>query len=105
MSVSLAALGSEPQPAQSPRELVQTYLRDVMDLTADEVAAVNAGEAVAKTMATAEPQDVGIIGAVRIGVPAAALIHQLSHIEVFDARAGVLQIGRFHELGRVEHLS
>ena len=102
--LSLAIPGRAAQAPDTPRELVQAYLHDEMNLTPEEIESVNAGQAVAKTLPTTDGQDVSLAGAVRIGAPAVALIQQLKNIDSFEGRMGTLQIARFHEPARLEDL-
>lgn len=97
LSLSLAALLTVSGPAEQPGDLIRTFLRDAMGFSANDVAAVQAGRAVARQMKTREAVDVNIFGAVRLATSAEAFLSQLRDIDLLERRLGIIQVGKFHD--------
>jgi hypothetical protein len=80
----------EPDP-------MRTFLRGQMGFSASDLAALDAGRAVARQMKTRDPVDVNIFGAVRVDAAPEAFAQQLQNIDALERKLGINQVGKFHE--------
>jgi hypothetical protein len=94
LSLHVAALAGAALAPQSS-SLVGDYLIDRMDFSRRDVAAIEAGRPVAHTVDGRSGQDIGVVGAIRINAPPAALLAKLRDIASFEKSPSVLQIGLF----------
>jgi hypothetical protein len=99
VSLEVAMLGSaRHDPAGSGRQsrsLAGTYLVNRMGFTDRDLAAIEAGRPVARTLDGRAPEDIAVVGAVRIKAPATALLAKLRDIVNFEKSPSVLQMGLF----------
>jgi hypothetical protein len=98
--VSLLALLPAAAPSGQtppPRDPIRAYLTTQMGFSAADLAALDAGRAVARQMRVREAADVNIFGAVRIDAPADAFVQQLRDIDVFERKLGIMQVAKLHE--------
>ncbi len=97
----LAAVGS---PAAPPGSFVDNLLRRERFSTAD-LRALNAGEAVVKTLDTPVRQELAHFGVVHVNATAERFVERFGDIERFERGPGIPQIGRFGSPPRLEDLA
>ena len=102
--VTLLVAGAYAQRG-APIDPLHAFLRDQMHFSGGELADLQKGRPVARQMATRDPVDVNIFGAVRIAAPAEAFIRQLRDIDVLERSLGVMQVGKFSEPPRLADLA
>jgi hypothetical protein len=97
--VVLAAWPAGAPSAQSAavpsRRLWQTYLAERMGFSSADLQAVESGRAVARLLDARSPEDVAIMGAVRVPIAPAALVDRLRDIASFEKSMKVKAGGRF----------
>jgi hypothetical protein len=103
--VALLLAAAAPGPdAAALDDITRAYLRDRMHFTAGDLQELDAGRAVARQMATRDPVDVNIFGAVRIDAPPDAFLRQLQAIDTFERKLGIIEVGKFGEPPRLADL-
>lgn len=98
LCVAGGGANAETLPAEA-----RAYLKSVGFTDVDFVS-LEGGSAVSRVVPRKEDNDVFIVGVVRIGAPAEALVAALQKIETFRNRLPIVQIGRFSIPPRVEDL-
>ncbi len=102
--VTVLLAGPARVPPGALPDPLRAFLSDQMNFSASDLETLQAGRAVARQMATRDPVDVNIFGAVRIDSPADAFVRQLQAIDDLERRLGVIQAGRFGDPPRLADL-
>jgi hypothetical protein len=97
----VAGASSEAQSGSS----VDALLRRQMRLSTADLRALDEGSAVMKSLATPVRQELAHLGVVFMGVPADRFLDRFRDIERFESGPGILQIGRFGAVPRLEDLA
>jgi hypothetical protein len=99
MLVGSFAAGRESEPGRSAQntsfpELLESYLRQDIRMTATQLSALRSGQAVTKLIPTDTKNEVAIFGAIWIEAPPSQYIAQLKDIEQFKRGTGFLKTKR-----------
>jgi hypothetical protein len=96
-----------PAPAAAVADTpAHTFLRKVVGLADDKIAAIDAGQVVTKPLPAADKPEIAVFGAVRVRGDRAAIVDQIRRdVGVVRRNALVLEIGRFSTPPRVEDLA
>src|SRR5437899_4405651 len=87
-----------------PREGASDVLRNLASLNADEVAAIDRGEPVVKTLDAKEKREVAIVAVAWVRAPKECFVEKMKDIEQFKKNPAVLQIGKFQNPARKRDL-
>jgi hypothetical protein len=104
LGLGAALLNAVPSPAAQSGPPVDDLLRRERFVEAD-FRALQAGEAVVKSLDTPVRQELAVFGAVSVEVPAARFLDRFRDIERFEKGPGIPQIGRFGNPPRLEDLA
>jgi hypothetical protein len=91
--------------ASGADESARHFLTGPLALTRADLASLDAGRVVSRTIPSDHPREVGTLGVVRIAIPPAFYVERLSDIAAFKQDDRILQIGTFSETPRVEDLA
>jgi len=83
----------------------RAFLRAGMGLTADEIARLDRGEVVTRSLLAPEPEDVGGLAVVRVAVARGVFLERFRLIETFKRASAVLKVGRFGTPPRLDDLA
>jgi hypothetical protein len=93
--VSLLLAASLRIPAPSPPDSGRTFLMTAFNLSAAEVASLDRGEVLSRTLEAKNHREVATLGIVRIKTTAQVYVERLADITSFKRTEDVLQIGVF----------
>jgi hypothetical protein len=89
--LSMAAAARAPSPGEAAR----TFLATTFNLTSGDLAQIDAGHVIVRTLEAADKREVATFGVVRIPMTPAFYVEQLADIARFKRDEAVLQIGTF----------
>src|SRR5262245_50059659 len=99
----LIGLLAERAPATS--DPARTFLTTAFSLPAAEIAGLDAGDVVARTLDVKNGREVATLGIVRIKTSPSVYVERLADIVTFKRTDDVLQIGRFSNPPRLEDVA
>lgn len=91
--------------AAAPQDSARAFLTTTFALSKAEIARVDAGEVVTRTLDASHGREVGTLGVVRITITPEHYVERLTDIVKFKQTEDILQIGTFGESPRVDDLS
>jgi hypothetical protein len=100
IAICWAAMGDAEIP-----DRVRGLLQERLSLTTGELASIEQGRAVAKSLRAGDRREIAAGGAVRVGVPAQFFLQRFVDIVSFKQSPIVRQIGKFSEPPRLEDLA
>ena len=86
-------LGVTPPGPAGGGDAPRAFLRAGMGLTADEIARLDRGEVVTRSLLAPEPEDVGGLAVVRVAVARGVFLERFRLIETFKRASAVLKVG------------
>lgn len=92
-------VASEAAPAGNP---ARTFLTTAFDVTPAEIARLDAGQVVSRTLDVSHDREVATLGVVRIGATPEFYVQRLRDIATFKRDEAVLQIGTFGSTPRLD---
>ncbi len=95
ISALLLVFGPMVVSHTEPRVGGLDVLRNLVSLNADEVAAIDRGEPVVKTLDAQEKREVAIVAVAWVRAPKECFVEKVKDIEHFKKNPAVLQIGKF----------
>jgi hypothetical protein len=101
---TMMIVGLLVQPS-ARKESAATFLKTAFDLSAVEVAGLNAGEVIARTLTVENNREVATLGIVRINTSPLRYVERLADITTFKRTEGVLQIGRFSSQAQLDDVA
>jgi len=91
----LALLGLVAAPGVSATDPARAFLSAAFSLSTAEIAQVDRGQIVTRTLAVQNAREVATLGVVRVGTTPEHYVEQLRDIATFKRTADILQIGTF----------
>jgi hypothetical protein len=79
----------------TPTDPARSFLATAFDVTAADLARIDAGQVVARGLRADDKREVGTVGIVRIGIPPEFYVERLADIATFKRDPAILQIGTF----------
>jgi len=82
-------------PGSAAPDPARTFLMSAFSLTPAEIARLDRGEVISRTLETKNSREVATLGVVRIGTSPLRYVEQLNDIATFKRTEGIVQIGTF----------
>lgn len=105
VGLGATALVASSSPPAQPNASAQALLRQKMGFSTADLQALDAGNAVIRTLETPVRQELAHVGAVYIDAPPERLLERFRDIERFERGPGVPQIGRFGSTPQIGDLA
>jgi len=101
----LWAITPAPEPASDIAPDVRGVLKRNLKFTSEDLASLQRGEIVKRSLDTHAPGEVAVVAAVRVNASRAAFLERVRDIVAFKRSPSVLQIGRFSLMPALEDLA